>query len=57
MHNGLLVLVDPRDEKSYQVFFDSASFPASQNLHEGDHVRVAATFDGTRYVANGITVN
>lgn len=57
MHTGLLVLIDPRDEKSYPIVFDGSKFPASQSLHEGDNVRVAATFDGSRYVANSIEVN
>ncbi len=57
MHSGLLVLVDPRDEKSYEIFFDSASPPTGQTLHVGDNVRVTATFDGSRYVANTITAN
>ena len=55
MHTGSLVLVDPRDDKSYQIFFDFNRLPASQNLHEGDSVRVIATFDGTRYVASSLT--
>jgi hypothetical protein len=54
LHSGLLVLFDPRDEKSYEIFVDFARFPASQNLHNGDSVRVTATFDGTRYLANAI---
>lgn len=57
MHSGSLVLVDPRDDKSYQIFFDSAHLSTSQNLHDGDHVRVNATFDGTRYVASAITID
>jgi hypothetical protein len=54
MHSGLLVLVDPRDEKSYEIFFDSSKFPTSQSLHEGDNLRVTTTFDGARYVAGAI---
>ena len=57
MHTGLLVLVDPTDDKSYQIFFDRAILPASRNLHEGDHVRVTASFDGTRYVASALAVH
>jgi hypothetical protein len=57
MHSGTLVLVDPRDQKSYQIFFDAAKIPTSQSLHEGDQVRVTATFDGSRYLAGTITVN
>jgi hypothetical protein len=57
MGSGLLVLVDPRDEKSYEIFVDFARFPRSQNLHNGEHVRVTATFDGTRYLADAIDAN
>ena len=57
MHSGLLILIDPRDEKSYQISFDSSKLPTSQALHEGDNVRVTATFDGSRYVAGAIAVN
>jgi hypothetical protein len=57
MHSGVMVLVDPRDDKSYQIFFDSAHLTTSQNLHEGDYVQVTAAFEGTRYVASAINVN
>jgi hypothetical protein len=57
MHLGSLVLVDPRDDKSYQIFFGSPHLLASQNLHDGDHIRVTATFDGNRYVGSAITAN
>jgi hypothetical protein len=57
MHSGSLVLVDPRDEKSYEVFFDAARLPTSHTLHEGDYVRVTATFDGSRYEASEIAVD
>jgi hypothetical protein len=57
MHSGLLVVVDPADDKSYQISFDSAILPASRNLHEGDHVRVTASFDGNHYVASSLTAN
>jgi hypothetical protein len=51
MGAGRMTLVDPRDQKSYQVSFDPDRFPSSDNLHVGDQVRVSATFDGTRYAA------
>jgi hypothetical protein len=41
IHSGLLVVVDPSDDKSYQISFDSAILPASRVLHEGDHVQRA----------------
>jgi hypothetical protein len=56
LHSGLLVVIDPRDDKRYDVFFDSARFPVSRDLHEGADVMVTADFDGARYVANAITV-
>jgi hypothetical protein len=57
LHSGLLVLVDPRDEKRYEVFFDSARFPMNREVHEGADVTVTADFDGARYVATAITIN
>jgi hypothetical protein len=57
LHSGLLVLVDPRDDKRYEIFFHSARFPMSRDLHEGADVIVTADFDGARYVASAITVN
>ena len=57
MHTGSLVLVDPRDDQSYQIFFDSTLLPASQDLHDGEHVRAIAAYDGTRYVASVLTFN
>jgi hypothetical protein len=57
LHSGTMVLIDPRDNKSYQVFFDSAQLPGSQDLHPGDRVLVTTTYDGTRYVASAIAVD
>jgi hypothetical protein len=52
---GRLVLVDPRDQKSYEIAFNTARLPAGQTLHLGDHVSVKAEYDGTHYVASEIT--
>jgi hypothetical protein len=57
MRSGIMVLVDPRDEKSYQIHFDSARLPASQSLHPQSNVTVTATYDGSQYAANTITMN
>jgi hypothetical protein len=57
LHSGLLALVDPRDERHYEVFFDSARFPLSGEIHEGADVTLTADFDGSRYVARAITIN
>jgi hypothetical protein len=53
--NGRLVLVDPRDQKSYDISFNAARLPAGKTLHLGDHVSVKAEYDGTNYVASDIT--
>jgi len=57
MHTGLLVLLDPRDGKTYQISFSPARIAGSANLHAGDQVRVTASFDDGRYTAAEITVN
>jgi hypothetical protein len=57
MHAGIMVLVDPRDGKSYQICFDSARLPTSESLRTQANVTVTATYDGTQYTANAITMN
>lgn len=57
LYSGSLVLIDPRDDKSYQVFFDSSHLPMSHALHQGDRITVNANFDGSRYVASAVTAN
>jgi hypothetical protein len=55
MHSGILMLVDPRDQKSYQISFNPGVLRDSSTLHVGDEVRVSAAFDGTHYTADIIT--
>ena len=57
MHTRLLVLVDTRDGKSYDVWFDPFRIPANESLHEGESVSLTAIFDGAHYVASAISVN
>lgn len=57
MHAAFMVLMDPRDDKSYQIFFDPARLPTGLELHVGDHLRVVADYDGTRYMARDIAAN
>lgn len=57
VHSGLLVLTDPRDNKTYEISFSTNRFPIERNVHEGSDVTVAAIFDGSRYNATDITVN
>ena len=56
LHSGLLALVDPRDEKRYEISFDP-KVPISREVHEGADVTVTANFDGSRYSAKVVTVN
>lgn len=51
---GYVVVLDPRDQQSYQIHFDPQN-RAVQNLHAGDNVRISAEYDGTRYIAKEIS--
>jgi hypothetical protein len=57
LHSGLLVLVDARDDKHYDVFLDPDRLPMSYEIHEGADVTLTAVFDGSRFVAKAITIN
>jgi hypothetical protein len=57
LHIGLLVLVDPRDSKSYDIHFDPAMNGIQDRLYEGGDVTVTTTFDGANYIASSIAVN
>ncbi len=52
---GTLVIVDPRDDKSYRVTFVPSAIPGSQNLRVGQRIRLTANYDGTDYIATDIT--
>jgi hypothetical protein len=56
LHAGTLVLVDPRDNKRYELSFNPGG-RWSTTLREGAEVTVTADFDGVRYTAKSITVN
>ena len=57
LHRGLLVLLDPRDNRSYEVNFDTSLRRLTQDLRHGASVTVDATFDGKGYQARSITAN
>jgi hypothetical protein len=50
---GTLVLVDPRDQASYQIIFSPFRIN-SRNLHVGQRVRVVASFNGSDYEASDV---
>jgi hypothetical protein len=56
-HNGMLSILDPRDDKSYRISFSSSRQPVSRNLHTGDRVTISAVYDGIHYVAQSINPN
>ena len=56
LHTGSITLIDLRDDESYDIFFDVRYLPTVQTLREQDHVRVSATYNGTRYEANAIAL-
>jgi hypothetical protein len=49
---GSMVLLDPRDGQSYQVYFNPRLFPESRNLRIGSQVAVTASYNGTQYQAS-----
>jgi hypothetical protein len=57
LRRGLLVVVDPRDNKSYEVYFDPTARHLARDLRQGADVTVQATFDGRRYQSLEIAVN
>jgi hypothetical protein len=57
LDRGLVVVVDPRDGKSYEVSFDADRFPAIRNFQIGQSVSITAGYDGTKYTADTITAN
>ncbi|MGB7191607.1 MAG: hypothetical protein WBD10_15840 [Acidobacteriaceae bacterium] len=56
LHSGLLVLRDASDKTTYRLHFNPLMFPMTK-FHEGDHVRVTAKFDGSRYEASSINAS
>jgi hypothetical protein len=56
LHLGLLVVVDPRDQKNYEVSFDPNMTGVTDSLHEGATVEAVTQFDGRRYMASTIKV-
>lgn len=52
---GTMSVLDPRDNRSYEISFDPAA-QISQQLRVGQHVRISADYDGHRYVATAITI-
>jgi hypothetical protein len=54
---GLLVIVDPRDNKSYEVYFNPSSDAQFHDIQEGAGITATTNFDGHRYLVQSITRN
>ena len=57
LNRGLVVIVDPRDNKSYEVYVDATNRELTRNLQEGADISVEARFNGDHYEARSVTVN
>lgn len=56
LHSDLLVVLDPRDNKSYEIYFDPRAVGISKDLREGSDVTIITDFDGTHYIAKSYIV-
>jgi hypothetical protein len=54
---GLLVIVDPRDNKSYEVYFNPSADAQLHDVQEGTEITATTNFDGRRYLVQSITPN
>jgi hypothetical protein len=57
MHRGLLAIHNLTDNKNYDIHFRPERTQESSNLGVGSNVKIIATFEGTRYTAQSITLN
>lgn len=57
MHKGQMAIVDPRDKKNYDVYFDPSTVRINGDLQLDSEVTVSAAFDGSRYSTSAILVN
>jgi hypothetical protein len=56
LHSGVMVVVDPRDQKRYEISFDPRT-SVRASLREGIGVTVTAGFDGRQYSAKQIQID
>jgi hypothetical protein len=57
LHLDLLVIADPRDQKTYEVTFDPNIVVVNDRLREGAMVEATTRFDGGRYLASAIKID
>jgi hypothetical protein len=56
LHANLLVIVDPRDQKTYEINVQPGMAQIHE-LHEGSDASLVTSFDGTHYTARAITIH
>jgi len=52
---GTMTVLDPRNDQTYHIQFNPGALASIENIHPGQHVRVATRYDGTRYLAENVT--
>jgi len=57
LQKGMMSIIDPRDKKNYDVYFNPSSVRINGDLQLDSDVTVNAAFDGTRYATSAIVVN
>jgi hypothetical protein len=57
LRTGLLVLTSVTDRKTYEIYFDPSVISVDSDLRQGADVTVLTRFDGTRYLAQNVTIN
>ncbi len=56
IHRGILAVQSAMDDKNYEIHFSPNTTAEVANLIIGSEVRVVATFEGSRYSAQSVTV-
>lgn len=56
MHRGLLAVQNNTDAKTYDIHFNPSSVADAGTLGVGAEVKVIATFEGTQYTAQSVSV-
>ena len=56
LSRGLLALQNSSDDKNYEIHFEPSRTEATRRLSVGTEVRIVATFEGSRYSAQSVTV-
>jgi hypothetical protein len=57
LRGGLLAIVDPRDNKSYEIYFNPGAATQVRGVQEGAEITATTSFDGHRYLVQSVTRN